>query len=53
VIPKMGESLPVPQVKGLQRGSFGDRIGKCLEDGAAAGLGPSERSAYSRGCANQ
>ena len=52
-IPQMDAPLPVPQVQGLQRGSFGDRISKCLEDGAAAGLGPSERSAYSRGCANQ
>jgi hypothetical protein len=52
-IPKMGESLPVPQVKGLRRDSFGDRISKCLEDAAAARLRPSERSAYSRACANQ
>ena len=53
VIPKKDAPLPVPQVQGLQRGSFGDRISKCLEDGAAAGLGPSERSAYSRACANR
>jgi hypothetical protein len=53
VIPKMGESLPVPQVKGLRRDPFGDRISKCLEDAAAAGIRPSERSAYSRACANQ
>ncbi|MDO9565009.1 MAG: hypothetical protein Q7J60_25600 [Bradyrhizobium sp.] len=52
-IPQMDAPLPVPQVQGLQRGSFGDRIGKCLEDGAAAGLGPNERAAYSRACANQ
>lgn len=52
-IPKMDATLPVPKVQGLQRGSFGDRISKCLEDGAAAGLGPSQRSAYSRACANQ
>ncbi|MDO8399058.1 MAG: hypothetical protein Q7T45_14685 [Bradyrhizobium sp.] len=52
-IPKMDATLPVPQVQGLPRGSFGDRISKCLEDGAAAGLGPSERSAYSRACANR
>ena len=52
-IPKMDATLPVPQVQGLQRGSFGDRISKCLEDGAAAGLGPSQRAAYSRACANQ
>ena len=52
-VPRMDATPPVPKVRGLQRGSFGDRIGKCLEDGAAAGLGPNERSAYSRGCANQ
>ena len=52
-IPQMDAPLPVPQVQGLQRGSFGDRITQCLEDGAAAGLGPNRRSAYSRACANQ
>lgn len=52
-IPKVDTPLPVPQVQGLQRGSFGDRIRKCLDDAAAAGLGPNERAAYSRGCANQ
>lgn len=52
-IPKIDKTLPVPEVQGLRRPSFGDRIGKCLEDGAAAGLGPNERSAYSRACANR
>jgi hypothetical protein len=52
-IPRMDATLPVPQVQGLQRGSFGDRISKCLEDGAAAGLDPGQRAAYSRACANQ
>lgn len=52
-IPQIDAPVLVPQVQGQQRGSFGDRISKCLEDGAAAGLGPNERSAYSRGCANQ
>ena len=33
--------------------SFGERISKCLDDAAASGLGPGERSAYSRGCANR
>jgi hypothetical protein len=50
----MDAPLPQPpQVQGLQRGSFGDRINKCLDDAAAAGLRPSERAAYSRACANQ
>lgn len=52
-IPQMDAPLPLPQVQGLQRGSFGDRINRCLEDAAAAGLGPNERAAYSRGCANR
>lgn len=52
-IPKMDATLPVPKVQGLQRGSFSGRIARCLDDAAAAGLGPSERAAYSRACANQ
>jgi hypothetical protein len=52
-IPQMDAPLPLPRVQGLQRGSFGDRISRCLDEGAAAGLGPNERAAYSRGCANQ
>jgi hypothetical protein len=51
--PKMDAPLPLPQVQGSQRGSFGDRISKCLDDAAAAGLRPGERAAYSRSCANQ
>jgi hypothetical protein len=39
--------LPAP------RPSFGDRITTCLSDGAAAGLGASDREAYSRACANR
>ncbi len=33
--------------------SFGDRITTCLDDAAAAGLGPGDREAYSRSCANR
>jgi hypothetical protein len=33
--------------------SFGDRIESCLDEGAAAGLGPDERSNYSRSCADR
>ncbi len=36
-----------------QRKSFGDRVTKCLEQGAAAGLNANDRAAYSRACANQ
>ena len=35
------------------RPSFGDRITTCLNDAAAAGLGPSDREEYSRACANR
>ena len=33
--------------------SFSDRISRCLDEGAASGLGPNERAAYSRSCANR
>jgi hypothetical protein len=33
--------------------SFSDRITTCLEEGAAGGLGPSDREEYSRSCANR
>jgi hypothetical protein len=35
------------------RPSFSDRINSCLDQAAAGGLGPGEREAYSRSCANQ
>ena len=52
VVPRMDapmrqNSAPAP------RPSFGDRINTCLDEGAAAGLGPNERAAYSRACANR
>jgi hypothetical protein len=53
VIPQMDAPPSPPRVQGSQRGSFGDRISKCLDDSAAAGLGPGDRAAYSRSCANQ
>jgi hypothetical protein len=53
VIPQMDAPPAPPVVQGLQRGSFGDRIGKCLDEAAAGGLGPGERAAYSRACANR
>jgi hypothetical protein len=52
-IPQMDAPPSQPRVQGSPRGSFSDRISKCLDDAAAAGLGPNERAAYSRGCANQ
>lgn len=50
-VPKMGETPP-PQRAAPRRGSFGDRVTRCIEEGAAMGLGPNERAAYSRACAN-
>ncbi|MFL6793418.1 MAG: hypothetical protein ACJ8EE_19885 [Bradyrhizobium sp.] len=42
-----------PSVRAAPRQSFGDRISRCLDEGAAAGLDPAERAAYSRACANR
>lgn len=36
-----------------RRPSFSDRIQRCLDQGAAMGLDPNERSAYSRSCATR
>ncbi len=33
--------------------SFSDRVVGCLQQGAAAGLGPNQRAAYSGACANR
>jgi hypothetical protein len=35
------------------RPSFSDRIARCLDEAAAAGVKPSRRAAYSRNCANR
>ena len=50
-VPKMDE-LPSRNYLPAPRPSFSDRITTCLEEGAAAGLGPGDREAYSRSCAN-
>src|SRR6202163_4377257 len=51
VIPQM--DAPVSQSYApAPRPSFSDRINTCLDDAAASGLGPNERAAYSRSCAN-
>lgn len=52
-IPKMDAPPRQPRVNADPRGSFGDRITNCLNDGTAAGLGPSARAEYSRACANR
>lgn len=52
VVPKL-DDMPRAQHSGRSRPSFGDRVTRCLQDGAAAGLGPGDRAAYSRACANR
>jgi hypothetical protein len=52
VVPQM-DRPSVPSVGPAPHASFSDRISRCLDEGAAAGLGPSARAAYSRSCANQ
>ena len=36
-----------------RRRSFSNRVQRCLDEGAAMGLGPNERAAYSRSCATR
>jgi hypothetical protein len=52
VIPKM-DALPSQSYAPAPRPSFSDRITTCLDEAAAAGLGPSDREVYSRSCANR
>jgi hypothetical protein len=52
VIPKM-DALPSQSYASAPGPSFSDRITTCLEEGAAGGLGPSDREEYSRSCANR
>jgi hypothetical protein len=54
-VPKVPQldAPPSYNYKPAPRPSFGDRVSKCLDDAAAAGLNPSERGTYSRSCANQ
>jgi hypothetical protein len=53
VVPQMDAPPSQPAAQPSSRGSFGDRINSCLDEAAAAGLGPGERAAYSRSCANR
>ena len=53
VVPEIDAPPSQPRVQASGRGSFSDRISRCLDEAAAAGLGPNARSAYSRSCANQ
>jgi hypothetical protein len=51
-IPQL-DAPPRHDTKPIPRQSFGDRVGKCLDDAAAAGLTPADRGTYSRSCAQQ
>jgi hypothetical protein len=52
VIPQM-DAPPRQSYQSAPRPSFSDRINSCLDEGAAAGLGPGDREACSRACANR
>ena len=52
VVPKL-DAPSQPRTQVVPRRSFGDRINQCLDDAAAAGLGPAARATYSRACANR
>jgi hypothetical protein len=53
VVPKMDQLPPGPNVVVGPRESFSDRVSRCLDQGAAAGLDPNARATYSRSCANR
>ncbi|WLA95873.1 hypothetical protein QNJ96_24100 [Bradyrhizobium elkanii] len=50
-IPRM-DAPTQPSLRSRPRSSFGDRVSRCLDEAAAAGLNQAERAAYSRSCAN-
>jgi hypothetical protein len=52
VVPQMDAPLRY-DYRPAPRPSFSDRVTRCLDDAAAAGLRPSARAAYSRSCANR
>lgn len=53
VVPQLDAPPQRPSARLQKRGSFGDRVSKCLDDGAAAGWDPADRATHSRACANQ
>jgi hypothetical protein len=52
-VPKLDAPPSQPRARASGRPSFSDRISRCLDEGAAAGLDSVARSAYSRACANR
>src|ERR1700712_1647720 len=51
VVPQM-DAPPTQNYVPSPGPSFSDRISTCMDEAAAGGLGPNERAAYSRACAN-
>jgi hypothetical protein len=52
VVPQL--DAPIQQnYQSAPQPSFSDRIESCLDEGAAAGYGPNERSNFSRSCADE
>jgi hypothetical protein len=51
VVPQMDAPMS-PTYQPPPRRSFSDRMRSCLDEAAAGGLGPGEREAYARSCAN-
>jgi hypothetical protein len=51
VVPQM-DAPPRQSVQTTPHPSFSDKVTTCLQEGAAGGLGPGDRDAYSRACAN-
>ena len=52
-VPKLGQVQQPRNVRpSARRPSYGDRVARCLDDAAAAGLSPNERTDYARRCAN-
>jgi len=52
-VPQLDAAPKQPSARLQPRGSFGDRVVRCLDDGAAASLNSGDRASYSRSCANQ
>jgi hypothetical protein len=52
VVPKLDAPLHY-DYRPAPRPSFSDKVARCLDEGAAEGLGPADRAAYSRSCANR
>jgi hypothetical protein len=53
VVRQMDAPPSQPRVQASGRGSFSDRISRCLDEAAANGIRASRRAAYSRACANR